>query len=127
MAAYSVGMRKVRLVTELQQLEVCRRYGVEPVPVRPGMKVGIAANVHDGTKPINGLRHPPKGDTTGWYIWAGGEIPRDDPNFFAPIHVEHLKDWYPEAIKYLALPPGWRFLITADYEDVWQDPSLLKI
>jgi hypothetical protein len=91
------------------------------------MKLGIAANVHVGTKPINGLRHPPEGDTTGWYIWAGGEITQDDPNFFAPIHVEHLKDRYPGAIKYLAVPPGWRFLITDDYEDVWQDPSLLKI
>jgi hypothetical protein len=28
---------------------------------------------------------------------------------------------------YLALPPGWRFLIAPDYEDVWFDESLLHI
>lgn len=28
--------------------------------------------------------------------------------------------------RYLALPPGWRFVIGADgYEDVWYDASLL--
>ena len=27
----------------------------------------------------------------------------------------------------LALPPGWRFLLAPDYEDVWYDPSLLLI
>lgn len=75
--------------------------------------------------PLNGLRRSPHADTTGWYIWAGEEL-SDDPDFFVPLHVEHLADWCPEVIKYLGLPPGWRFLTDrADYEDVWKDESLL--
>lgn len=107
-----------------QQLEVCRRVGVEPIPAPLDHKVGISRNVRDGIQPINGLRHRPNGDTTGWYIWAG-DVLSDDPAFFMPLHVEHLKEWCPEVMKYLQLPPGWRFLLSAGYEDVWEDPSLL--
>lgn len=77
-----------------------------------------------GLQPINGLRHLPEGDTTGWYIWAGEKMESDD-DFFKPLHVEHLLDWCPDIKKYLGLPPGWRFLVAGDYEDVWYDESLL--
>ena len=76
--------------------------------------------------PINGLRHPPEGDTTGWYIWAGEEL-SEDPDFFVPLHFEHLAEWCPGVTKFLALPPGWRFLTAPDHEDVWFDVSLLKL
>ena len=76
--------------------------------------------------PINGLRHPPEGDTTGWYIWAGENLSAD-ADFFVPLCVVHLDEWCPEAIPYLGLPPGWRFLIADGHEDVWFDPSLLDI
>ena len=90
------------------------------------MKVGIAQNVLQGILPIHGLRHPPTGDTSGWYIWAGGE-PSDDADFFLPLHAEHLAEWCPEVIRFLSLPAGWRFLVADTYEDVWQDASLLNI
>jgi hypothetical protein len=38
-----------------------------------------------------------------------------------------LEEWAPLILKYLGLPPGSRFLITDDYEDVWEDKSLLNI
>lgn len=66
----------------------------------------------------------PVGDTTGWYIWAGGEM-SEDPNFFVPLHVSHLQEWCPSAVRYLDLPPGWRFQIAPGHEDVWFDPELL--
>ena len=50
-----------------------------------------------------------------------------DSDFFKPLHVEHLADWCPEIRKYLGLPPGWRFLIAGDHEDVWYDESLLDV
>lgn len=109
-----------------QRQALCQRYGVDCVPVAPHLKVGIARNVREGILPINGLRHPPVGDTSGWYIWAGQE-PSDDPDFFVPLHVEHLAEWCPEARRFLGLPPGWRFLSDGDYEDVWPDPSLLNV
>jgi hypothetical protein len=108
------------------QKEICEKYGVVHFPSPANLKVGIALNVRDGIMPINGLRHPPEGDTTGWYIWSGEELSAD-PAFFKPLHVEHLSDWCPSVQKYLGLPPGWRFLITGDYEDVWFDESLLVV
>lgn len=111
---------------EDSQKVVCEKYGVIHFPSPVNLKVGIALNVREGIMPINGLRHPPEGDTTGWYIWAGEEL-STDPAFFKPLHVEHLSSWCPVAQKYLGLPPGWRFLIAGDYEDVWYDGSLLTI
>lgn len=110
-------------VQRLQE-DVCRRHGVLLYPSPAHLKVGIALNVKNGVVPLNGLRHPPTCDTTGWYIWAGEELSTDG-DFFRPLHVEHLADWCPVVRKYLGLPPGWRFLIAGDYEDIWHDRSLL--
>jgi hypothetical protein len=94
------------------------------VPSLPGQKVGIARNVLEGLLPLNGLRHPPEGDSTGWYIWAG-EVLSSADDFFAPLHVAHLNERCPEIVRFLGLPPGWRFLIAGSIEDVWFDPALL--
>ncbi len=112
--------------TEMAQKKICKKYEVAYYSSPPYLKVGIALNVRDGIIPINGLRHIPEGDTTGWYIWAGEEF-SDDPDFFKPLHVKHLSKWCPKVLKYLGLPPGWRFLVVDDYEDVWHDKSLLEI
>jgi hypothetical protein len=42
------------------------------------------------------------------------------------MHVEHLSIACREVLPFLALPPGWRFLLAPGYEDVWQDESLLE-
>lgn len=39
----------------------------------------------------------------------------------------HLDQLCPEIQKFLGLPPGWRFLIAENYEDVWFDISLLDV
>jgi hypothetical protein len=111
---------------EAEQLAICTRFGVTAVPSPGEFKVGIAHNVKEGLQPLNALRHPPEGDTTGWYIWAGGE-PDDDPEFFEPLHVSHLAKWCPEIVPYLLLPPGSRVLIAPGYEDVWEDRALLDL
>jgi hypothetical protein len=105
---------------------ICERYKAPFFYTPKSLKVGIALNVKAGLQPINGLRHPPEGDTSGWYIWAGEEF-SEEPSFFEPLHIEHLPEWCPGIIKYLGLPPGWRFLNAPHYEDVWQDESLLRI
>jgi hypothetical protein len=112
------------LSNEQIQREVCKKYKASFYPSQENLKIGIAKNVKKGILPINGLRHFPEGDTTGWYIWAGEEL-SNDPNFFVPLHVEHIKNWCPDIIKFLALPPGYRFLTDGKYEDVWFDESLL--
>jgi hypothetical protein len=112
-------------IVELQK-EICRKFGADYYPSPNELKIGISLNVREGIMPINGLRHSPGGDTTGWYIWAGEEL-SDSPGFFMPLHVDHLDEWCPQIKKYLGLAPGWRFLIDADYEDIWFDESLLNV
>jgi hypothetical protein len=109
---------------ERQQKEVCRRFGATWFGCLPDLKVGISKNVKPGIFPLNGLREPPSGDTTGWYIWAG-EALSTDPSFFQPLHALHLTNRCPAVLKYMGLPPGWRFLLADKYEDVWYDASLL--
>lgn len=108
------------------QMALCAKYGAHFQETPCDLKVGVALNVREAVVPINGLRHIPVGDTSGWYIWAGGDpSPADD--FFKPLHASHLQEWCPQVIKYLGLSPGWRFLITGDYEDVWFDPTILSV
>ena len=112
-------------IEELQK-EICQKYSAEFLASNHALKLGISNNVRDGVTPINGFRHPPECDTTGWYIYAGEEL-SDASDFFKPLHVEHIDDWCPQIKKYLGLAPGWRFLIAGDYEDVWFDESLLNV
>ena len=109
---------------EIEQRQICQKYSADYVPAPSGLKVGIAESVGAGVLPINGLRHNPDDGTSGWFIWAGEEY-SDAQDFFKPLHIEHLNDWNPIIAKYLGLAPGWRFLITDSYEDVWFDESLL--
>jgi len=48
-----------------------------------------------------------------------------EPDAFVPLHVEHLAAWRPEILRFLGLPPGWRFLTDGSYVDVWYDAALL--
>lgn len=109
------------------QTAMAHRHGVEPMPSLSGEKCGVSSNVRSLPRvwPLNGVRHGPTADTSGWYVWAGEELSQS-PDFFLPLHVEHLGEWCPEIEPYLALPPGWRFLIAPGYEDVWFDPDILN-
>jgi len=113
-------------VREKQQLMKCSQFGPEYVGTPLTDKIGIAENVRSGLLPINGLRHPSVGDTSGWYIWAGVTI-SEEPDFFKPLHASHVADWCPQIESFLGLAPGWRFLIAGDYQDVWFDPELLRV
>jgi hypothetical protein len=105
--------------------DVPGRFGASPSPVLPGEVLGVARDVGTGVLPINGLRHPPAGRSCGWYIWAGEALSSGD-DFFEPRHLEHLGPVGRSVLPYLDLPPGWRFLIAPNYEDVWFDGDLLR-
>jgi hypothetical protein len=108
------------------QFEVCERLGVGPDFSLDGERVGISPNVLTDLLPLNALRHPRESGTCGWYIWAGDEL-RNDPGFFVALHVEHLVEWCPAIVPYLALPPGYRVLLAPAFEDVWFDGALLNV
>jgi hypothetical protein len=110
--------------TEAQR-RLCERVGVVPVQPEADQKIGIALDTLH-LEPLNGLRHPAEADTCGWYIWGGTELsPARD--FFRALHVAHLSERCPRALKYLALPPGWRFLDAPGREDIWSDSALLDL
>lgn len=109
-----------------QQMKICEKYNTEWFGSPLDLKIGVSKNLTSGTLPINGLRHPPENGTAGWYIWAGDYSEAGD--FFQPLHIQHLIEMYPDLLKYLGLPPGYRFQIdNKGYEDVWEDKSLLNI
>jgi hypothetical protein len=109
--------------SHLQQ-KICQEFGAPYLPSEDYLKVGISRNFNANQFPINGLRHPPEADTTGWYIWSGQNY-STDINFFVPLHAVHLNESCPEIVKFLGLAPGWRFLFAPGQEDVWFDASLL--
>lgn len=109
---------------EEQQRDTCRRFGAPYDPPSAGSKVGIALQTQ-GHQPLNGLRHPAEKATCGWYLWWG-DTWTEDPDFFQPLHVEHLSDRCPEIVPYLGLGPGWRVQVAPGHEDVWYDPALLR-
>ena len=103
---------------------VCRRVGASPLPVTSRDKLGVSRETLSNEWPINGVRLRPENGTCGWYIWSSKNM-LEDPDFFVPMHVEHLVKIRPEIGPYLSLPAGWRFLLAPGYEDVWFDASVL--
>jgi len=110
-------------MTDVDRSVACVRFGLMPDPPAQGSTVGISKGAIAGVWPLHGLRHRAERRSNGWYIWTGELSQADD--FFEPLHVEHLADRLPAVLPYLDLPPGSRFLLAPEHEDVWQDPSLL--
>jgi hypothetical protein len=103
---------------------MCARFNSEVDAPSPQERVGIAlSTLH--RRPLNALRHQTEGGVCGWYIW-GGEDLRGDPEFFEPLCVEHLSEYVPALMPYLALVAGWRVLLAPEYQDVWFAQALLR-
>lgn len=87
-------------------------------------KIGVAISSLK-IQPIRGRRYLPQGDTEGWFIW-GGEY-SDHVDFYSPVHVGHVIDIVPIIVPYLALEPGFSFIIDFQgYEDVWYSEQQSK-
>ena len=112
-------------MTVTAQQEMASRFNALFVPAAPHDKVGVALNTL-AFMPLNALRHQPVQGTSGWYVW-GGEHLSEEPDFFAPLHHEHLAQHCPSLIPYLGLGPGWRVLLAPNQEEVWFDPKLLAV
>jgi|SRR5215217_334740 len=111
-------------LSETQQ-HICHRAGAEFSPIPAGTRVAVARDLRSGAMPIHGIRFRTKPGGVGWFFWAGqGEL-NTDADYFLALHVEHLEEWCPLVLPYLALPPGWRFLTDGEVDDVWFDQSVL--
>ena len=103
-----------------EQKAVCEEYDSAYLPVKETDLVAIALHTLN-KEPIVGLRKPAEtGEQVQWFIY-GGELEGEE-NFFEIISVKALKKEFPEALPYLALDIGYRFMIDFDdYEDVWKE------
>ncbi len=117
-------MNKIDQSASIQQF-LCARLKANYCPSPDNLKVGIALETFH-LRPLNGLRHPVQDDTTGWYIWDGESL-STEPDFFSSLHLSHLVEKCPAAMKYLGLPPGYRFLVDGKHQDIWFDDSLLHV
>jgi hypothetical protein len=106
-------LKNFELQIQDEQKAVCNQYAAEFVAALGDAKSGFALSTN-GQLPINGLRHPPTADTSGWYIWCGEQF-SDVSDFFAPLCTSHIYDEYAEIAKLLGLPPGYRFLMAVEY------------
>jgi hypothetical protein len=113
------------VLSDLQK-GICGKFGANFLECDESLNIGISRDFDPRRIPINGLRHPPEGDATGWYVWSS-ETFSHASDFFVPLRALHLHERCPEIIKYLGLAPGWRFLIAPGYEDVWFDANLLTV
>lgn len=112
------------------QTEVCRRFGVRPERPAPHLtQFVVSENLTPGANPVYGARFRPKpgrGDS-GWMIWA--ELPDLDDERLGPLSIitlGELMDRRADVFRYLALPPGWAFVLgDGGFEDVYQDHELL--
>ena len=111
------GMHMLQDFVEEQKL-VCEEFDSRYIKVNETDLVAIAK--HTLTKePIVGLRKKPDAENVSWFIY-GGEL-EDGEDFFDVVSVKELEDIFPDAIPYLALEEGFRFMIDVDeYEDVWK-------
>lgn len=82
------------------------------MPADPGSKLGFAI-LTERSLPVNGLRHPPEGDTNGWYIWCGEEL-SSDPLFFVPMHTRHMQERCPDVLPLLGLAAAFAGLRRPD-------------
>lgn len=51
-----------------EERNLCRQYGATYVASLEGLKIGLAAGVQTGGRPLHGVRLLPTSDTTGWYV-----------------------------------------------------------
>jgi len=110
---------------EREQRAFCAKQGVQHVASLPESRLGFAKSTK-GKIPINGLRHPEKCETSGWYLWCG-ENYSEAADFFDALCAKHVYQDYPEIRKLLGLPAGYRFLLAENYCDVWYDAHLLNV
>jgi hypothetical protein len=112
------------------QAEVCARYNVRPHRPTPSplVRCVIARSLTDGAWPVYGARgHPdPERADCGWTIWCD-ELDMSDAARLEVVALPEVWDRNRSAWNYLALPPGWAFVIGPDgHEDVYEDPELLS-
>ena len=103
-----------------EQKLLCEEFESSYIKVSGDDVVAVAVNTLN-QEPIVGIRkNPEPEENVAWFIY-GGEMGEGE-DFFETMTVRELQDILPEALPYLALAEGFRFMIDReDYEDVWKE------
>jgi len=103
------------------QHETCERYGAEFKPPRPDLLTVISEGVLKGM-PVQGVRYPSPENMSGW--WITTDLYNGDVSTLRKEHTYHVTAARPDLAKFLALPMGFRYDLSAG-KDVWFDEEVL--
>lgn len=97
---------------------------IDRIPVFPtfSQMIVVSKGVFSGEE-INAVRYPSPGHMTGW--WLTTDLYDGNINSLETIHYYHFAFQRPDIIKYLALPPGFRFF-SGNQSEVWFDKDALS-
>lgn len=99
------------------QLAVCAKYHALFHTCADDERAGVAVETLK-KEPIYGVREKNHDGSNSWYIWGGPGSTAED--FYQPLCAGHIGDLIPMVLPYLALPPGYKFIIDrSGFEDVW--------
>jgi hypothetical protein len=104
------------------QHTTCKLHGTEFMPPRPDKLTVISDGVLEGL-PVQGIRYPSPDHMSGW--WITTDLYNGDIRTLKHEHTYHVTAARPDLAKYLALPDGFRFDLSAT-EDVWLDEKVLN-
>lgn len=93
----------------------------------PGSIVGVSRSLLESNWRVGPCMVFDTGRLVTRRVGRYGPGSSDAPDFFVPLHAEHLMEKVPELGTYLGLPPGSRFLLAPGHEDIWTDAALLDI
>jgi hypothetical protein len=99
---------------------ICKLHGAEFRPPRPDKMTVVSDGVLEGA-PVEGVRYPSPDHMSGW--WITTDQYNGDIKTLKHQHTYHVTAARPELVKYLALPDGFRFNLSAT-EDVWLDEKV---
>lgn len=107
----------------IEQEEECRRHGVNPFFPTFNQKIVISKGVYDGLA-VDAVRYPSPDHMSGW--WVTTDLFDDNIDSLMNVYYFHVAFKRPDLLKYFALPPGYRFYISAEEKDIWFDFNALE-
>lgn len=106
----------------VDQQETCRRASAPFAPPLPSQMVAVSEGVVEGDRPLAGVRYVAPGHMSGWYLST--DRYNGDIDTMRVEHLYHITAVRPEIARYIALPPGYRFILwpdAPDADDIWFD------
>ncbi|QKJ30791.1 hypothetical protein HQ865_13875 [Mucilaginibacter mali] len=105
----------------IDQINECNKHNAAPLFPTFSQMIVVSKGVLDNDV-INAVRYPSPTHMTGW--WLTTDLYDGDVKSLQTIHYYHVAFKRSDIMRYLALPPGFRFY-AADKPDVWFDSDVL--